>query len=222
MHRPLSRTLSLSLLALVPAVAHAGPPLVCFPIPIGGARSLAWGSSNGWNGQRPDYDRSHLAEDTVALLGQQNPVLVRMETLRRAAIYASGDAAAAKALFAALRARAAGGGEKADPLARFDLGYAVETYRQTSPLSGHVATADPPEDGYALVRQALAARGSDPEMEYAAALMTCDRAGRALSDEHLRIAVAGAREGSDLARTIAAHQALWGKRVEAMRAASAK
>ena len=219
MHSLFGRTLSLSLLALVPAVAQAGPPLVCFPIPIGAARSLAWGSGEGWNGQRPDYDRSRLAEDTVALLGPQTPVLVRMETLRRAAIYASGDADAANRLFAALRARA---GAKADPLARFDLGYSVETYRQTRPLPGHVQTADPPEDGYALVRQALTARGSDPEMEYGAALMTCDGARREISDKHLQLALAGAREGSDLARTLAAHQALWGDRVQALRAASAK
>jgi hypothetical protein len=217
MHSRFGRTLSLSLLAVVPAVAQAGPPLVCFPIPIGDARSLAWGSGSGWDGQRPDYDLSRLAEDTAALLGPQAPVLVRMETLRRAAIYASGDAAAAKRLFDALRARA---GAKADPLAQFDLGYAVETYRQTRPLSGHVQTAEPPEDGYALVRKALSARGSDPEIQYAAALMTCDRSHPKLSDEHLRLAVAGAREGSDLARVIAAHQALWGERVQALRTAA--
>ena len=219
MHSSFGRTLALSLLALVPAVGQAGPPLVCFPIPIGGAPSLAWGSGNGWDGQRPDYDRSRLAQDAVALLGAQTPVFVRMETLRRAAIYASGDAAAAKALFDALRARARA---KADPLAQFDLGYAVETYRQIRPSAGHVATADPPEDGYALVRKALAARGSDPEMEYAAALMTCDRAGRTLSDQHLRVAVAGAREDPDLARALDAHKPLWGERLQAMRAASSK
>jgi len=222
MHSPFGRTLSVSLLALVPAVAAAGPPLVCFPIPIGGARSLAWGSGHGWDGQRPDYDRSRLAQDTVALLGPQTPVLVRMETLRRATIYASGDDGAAKGLFAALRARAARDGAEADPLAQFDLGYAVETYRQTRFLPGHVQTADPPEDGYALVRKALSARGCDPQMQYAAALMTCDRSRPGLSDEHLRLALAGAREGSDLARVIAAHQALWGDRVQALRAASSK
>jgi hypothetical protein len=221
MHSRFGRTLSLSLLSLVPVVAQAGPPLVCFPVPIGGARSLAWGTGNGWDGQRPDYDLSRLAEDTVALLGPETPVLVRMETLRRAAIYASGDAAAAKTLFAALRARADRAGAKTDPLAQFDLGYAVEAYRQTRPLSGHVQTADPPEDGYALVRKALSARDSDPEMEYAAALMTCDRARRELSDKHLQRALAGAREGSDLARTVAAHQALWGERLQKLRAASA-
>jgi len=221
MHSPFGRTLAVPLLALLPAVAQAGPPLVCFPMSIGDARSLAWGSGDGWNTKRPDYDRARLAEDTVALLGPQTPVLVHMETLRRAAIYASGDAAAAKRLFEALRGRAAhAGGGKADPLAQFDLGYAVEAYRQARPMLDRQLSAGPPEDGYALVRQALSARGSDPEMEYAAALMTCDRAHRALSDKHLQLALAGAREGSDLARTLAAHQPLWGSRVQAFRAAS--
>ena len=221
MHSLFGRTLSLSLLALVPAVAQAGPPLVCFPIPIGDARSLAWVPGNDWNGRRTDYDRSRLAQDTVALLGPQVPVLVRMETLRRAAVYASGDAAAAKALFAALRTRA-GRAERAEPLAQFDLGYAVETYRQTRLLPGHVPAADPPEDGYALVRQTLTARGADAEVEYALALMTCDRSHPELSAEHIRLAVAGAPEGSDLARVIAAHHALWGDRAQALRAASGK
>ncbi len=54
-----------------------------------------------------------------------------------------------------------------------------------------------------------------------AALMTCDRGRRELSDKHLQLALAGAREGSDLARTVAAHQHLWGDRVETLRAASA-
>jgi hypothetical protein len=56
-------------------------------------------------------------------------------------------------------------------------------------------------------------------MEYAAALMTCDRLTRSLSDEHLRTALAGARDGSDLARTVEAQRALWGDRVQALRTA---
>lgn len=223
MHSRLGRTLVVSLLALLPAAAQAGPPLVCFPMAIGEARSLAWGSGSGWNAPRPEYDRARLAEDTLALLGAQTPVLVRMETLRRAAIYASSDAAAGKRLFDALRGRAGhASGGKIDPLAQFDLGYEVEAYRQTRHGLDRVLSVDPPEDGYALVRQALAARSSDPAMEYAAALITCDRARRDLSDQHLRVALAGAREGSDLARTLAAHQPLWGDRLQAFRAAAAR
>jgi len=37
------------------------------------------------------------------------------------------------------------------------------------------AAVAPKEDGYALVRRALAARGADPEMEYAAALVSRGR-----------------------------------------------
>ena len=219
----LSRTLVLSLLALLPAAAQAGPPLICFPMSIGEARSLAWGSGSGWNTPRPDYDRARLAEDTLALLGPETPVLVRMETLRRAAIYASSDSAAAKRLFDALRGRVAhASGGKADPLAQFDLGYAVEAYRQTRPMRGSVLAADPSEDGYALVRQALAARGPDAEMEYAAALITCDRDRRSLSDKHLQAALTGTREGSLLSRTLAAHQPLWGDRIQGFRAAAAR
>jgi hypothetical protein len=223
MHSRPGRILVASLLTLLPAAAQAGPPLVCFPMSIGEARSLAWGSGSGWNTPRPDYDRARLAEDTVSLLGPATPVLVRMETLRRAAIYASADAAAAKRLFEALRGRAARAtGGKTDPLAQFDLGYAVEAYRQTRPMSDRPPSAEPPEDGYALVRQALEARGGDAEMAYAAALITCDRGRRAVSDEHLRAAVAGAQEGSDLARTLAAHQPLWGDRIQGFRAAAAR
>jgi hypothetical protein len=219
----LGRTLVLSLLALLPAAAQAGPPLICFPMSIGDARSLAWGSGSGWNTPRPDYDRARLAEDTLSLLGPPTSVLVRMETLRRAAIYASADSAAARRLFDALRGRAVRAtGGKADPLAQFDLGYAVEAYRQTRPMRNGLPSAEPPEDGYALVRQALDARGADAEMAYAAALITCDRDRRAVSDKHLQVAVAGAREGSDLARTLAAHQPLWGDRVQGFRAAAAR
>ena len=223
MHSRLGRTFVVSLLALLPAAAQAGPPLICFPMAIGDAPSLAWGSGSGWNTPRSDYDRARLAEDTPSLLGPQTPVLVRMETLRRAVIYASGDNAAARRLFDALRARAVSArGRKVIPLAQFDLGYAVEAYRQTRHMPDRLLSAEPPEDGYALVRQALAARGPDPEMEYAAALITCDRARRGASDEHLRAALAGVREGSDLDRTLAAHQGLWGDRLQAFRTAAAR
>src|SRR3977135_861961 len=64
--------------------AIAGPPLICPAIDIGSADSLPWPRS-GWNlsGQE-NYDVSHLVPDTLALLAPSTPVLVRMETLRRA------------------------------------------------------------------------------------------------------------------------------------------
>ncbi len=220
MHSRTRRALAVSLLVLAPAVAQAGAPLTCFPMAIGNARSLAWGTGSGWNTPDPAYDRARLAADTVALLDPATPVLVRMETLRRAAIYSSADTAVAQRLLDALRSRAARASDgEADPLFQFDLGYAVEAYRQARHGFDRTS-ADPPEDGYALVRRALAARGLDPAMEYAAALITCDRARRSLSDEHLRAAVAGASEGSLLARTVAEHESLWGDRVQAFRTAA--
>jgi hypothetical protein len=223
MHSRIRHALAASLVALAPAAAHAGSPLLCFPMAIGTAPSLAWGSGSVWNAPRPEYDRARLADDTLALLGPQTPVLVRMETLRRAVLYASGDAVAARSLFDALRGRAGlASGGKAEPLAQFDLGYAVEAYRQARHGLDRLVSDDPAEDGYALVRQALAARGPDAQMEYAAALITCDRARRGLSDRHLEAALAGARAGSDLDRTLAAHQRLWGDRLEGLRAAASR
>ncbi len=202
---------------LLPIAVQAGPPLTCFPMSIGEARSLPWG--NGSKTPDPRYDRARLADDTLGLLGAETPVVVRMETLRRAAYYAAADEAAAKRLLQALRARASGPDSRgAEGLALFDLGYAVETYRQAGHL-GRGKAVDPPEDGYALVRRALALRGSDPAMEYAAALIVAGR-DHALSQKHLKSAVLGARAGSDLERTIAAQEALWRGRVAEYRASA--
>ena len=211
--------LAVFLAALAPSLAQAGPPLLCFPMSIGDAASLPWGA-DGWKSPLANYDRARLADDTVALLSSQPRALVRMETLRRAVIYAADHEAAAKKLFGALRARAARNGSKtADPGALFDLGYAVEAYRQTGHGFSAARPADPPEDGYALIRQAIEARGPDPEMEYAAALVTTDRRFKGVSDDHLRAAAAGAKKNADLARTIAAHEPMWGSRVAALNGA---
>src|SRR5512145_3147906 len=71
--------------------ALAGPPLLCHPYDIGNARSLPWDGSRGWSGDLPDYKLERLIADTEALLTPSTPVIVRMETLRRASLYASRD-----------------------------------------------------------------------------------------------------------------------------------
>jgi hypothetical protein len=209
--------LVVSLLVLVPAIAQAGPPLLCFPMSID-APSLPWGTGPGWKIPQPGYDLARLTDDTLALLGPGTPVLVRMETLRRAAIYASSDPKAMTRLIEALRTRAGRPEDpKTDALALFDLGYFVETARQARHGLASFNT-DPPEDGYALVRAALARRGTDPAMEYAAALVTTQPTLRAVSDRHLRAALDGALPGSDLAATISAHKPMWGDRIGTARA----
>lgn len=197
---------------LLPALALAGPHLICFPMSIGTAPSLPWGTGGGWQSPLASYDRARLVADTLAALGPRTPVLVRMETLRRAVIYASSDAATATRLIDALRTRAPrpGAGD-ADLLAVFDLGYAIEAMRQAT-WALRASYKAPADDGYAMVRQVLARRGPDAAMEYAAALITLSQPSRAVGDAHLRNAAAGAAESPDLARTISAHRELWGDR----------
>ena len=139
--------------------AFAGPPLLCFPFDIGSARSLPMGTG-GWKTVDAKYDVNRLVDDTLALLTPETPVIVRMETLRRATVYASTHPAIASALVAALRARAS----KADAhaaLAVFDFGYLVETYKEagyifTTPVSGLDTV-----DGYQLVLKAQAMQRDD-------------------------------------------------------------
>ena len=57
-------------------------------------------------------------------------------------------------------------------------------------------------DGYEWVRKAIALRGSDPQMEFAAALMTTEGT-RGEHDRHLQNAMAGAKADALLARNLA-------------------
>lgn len=188
---------------LVPRPALAGPPLVCFPFEIGNARTLPMDSS-GWRSIDPTYDVSRLVADTLELLGPETPVLVRMETLRRATIYAASDSVRATALLNALRERAS------VPHARvglnvFDFGYLVETYRQAKPLFPHAIPAIDRIDGYQLVLKAHALQG-DPAMQFAAAVITEGHsATRAESRRHLEQAKAHAEADRTLALNISKH-----------------
>ena len=198
--RQIPRTLSaIVVAALIAAPAFAGPPLVCFPYDIGTARSLPWDSQgHAWKGMRTDYRVAQLTTDTVGLLTPTTPVLVRMETLRRAALYATTDPGAARALLTALidRAKAHGG----DALAAFDAGYLAETYKQVAPFAPATAALAQGIDGYSMVVRSAAARGHDPAIEFAAALML-DGNGNARA-EHVRVARAGAPADQLLARNI--------------------
>src|SRR3954468_707412 len=73
--------------------AFAGPPLLCHAFDIGAANSLPWTTTAGaaWYEGQAGYDLQRLSTDTEALLTPSTPVIERMETLRRAAIYASRD-----------------------------------------------------------------------------------------------------------------------------------
>lgn len=151
--------------------AMAGPPLICHVIQIGDAKSLPWVDLN-YQKQSGGYDLKNLTPDTLAILQSDAPVLVRMETLRRATIYARQDPQVAKELLTRLRARAADSdlAGRTDPPAWFDVGYLAAAYNEWF----ETGTKNPANglDGYAWVEKALRLRGPDPQMEFAAALIT--------------------------------------------------
>ncbi len=192
--------------------ALAGPPLICHPFNIGSARSLPW-QGPSWSRIDPNYNLKGLVGDTLALLTPDTPVLVRMETLRRATVYARNDAGLAGQLLARLQARAAVKPRNTPEyaLALFDSGYLTETYRQAYWISANAKEefwkfqqADPRQDGYSLVARALELGGNDPAMEFAAAVITLDTH-KAAHREHLQRAMAGASAGSLLEQNLASH-----------------
>src|SRR5216117_3418105 len=164
---------------LLAAVAQAGPPLICHTIEIGQAKSLPWNGHN-WNlSGGESYDTKNLVRDTLEILVPDTPILVRMETLRRATLYARKDPVAAKELLARLHARATSAESSGhlDALAWFDVGYLAETYKQWIGQSWMRVSKDEQNpaagvDGYALMKKALALRGpsqdrNDAQMEFA-------------------------------------------------------
>jgi hypothetical protein len=116
---------------LLAAAAFGGPPLICQRIQIGAAKSLPWKDVDGWAGKDPSYDVKRLTADTLALLVPGTPLVVRMETMRRSAIYAAQDPRMAEEIALRLAARVLDG-EGADAMAWFDAGYFVETVRQAA------------------------------------------------------------------------------------------
>ena len=198
-------------LLLLATVAVAGPPLICHAIEIGQAKSLPW-VSHSWNlSGSENYDLKKLAPDTLAILNSNAPILVHMETLRRATLYARQDPQAARELLTKVVARstAAENAGHPDALAYFDAGYLIEVYKQwigrNLPHMTDNMRMDPNPaanlDGYALVKKAIALRGQDPEMEFAAALITLEGP-QGDHRRHVLNATAGAKDDALLAQNL--------------------
>lgn len=196
--------------ALVSAAtsAFAGPPLICHPFETRGGTLLPWdgaGSGTEWNAPLASYEVANLTTDVTRLLDSGAPVLTRMENMRRATIYAAKDPATAQRLLEAVvgRTRSAGA---AGAQAWFDAGYLIESYRQAEPIRQHRGSewagidAAIKDGGYTFVQKAMAmSSGPDPEMEFAASLMTRGAA----ASEHRARAAAAAASGSALAANLA-------------------
>jgi len=218
--RPIARHLLACVLAsslLFIQAANAGPPLICHPFLTDNAPSLPWTTAPGWRAPDRDYDVRRLTVDTLALLARDTPIVARMETMRRATIYASTDPSVAADLLHAVlaRAQAPGPDPRAAALAWFDAGYLIESYRQQSEVDKvdmlaayERGTASPHGAipyGYALVEKAILSTPTDAAaMEFAASLMTTDKAA---ARRHRDSATLGAAQGSVLAANIAA---AWG------------
>jgi hypothetical protein len=175
--------------------ALAGTPLVCFPFDIGNARSLPI-AHTGYGAPDPKYDASQLVGDTIDLLAARTPVIVRMETIRRAALYARAYPGRATELYDALQQRARVSSPDG-PNAVFDFGYLVETYRQAGVKVGNDV------DGYVWIQKAIALT-NDPQMEFAAALVTAWPK-RSTHPDHVRKATAAAPNDQLLNRNLADH-----------------
>lgn len=185
-------------------VAQAGPPLICHPYSIGNEKSLPWGSGSGWDNPDPAYNVKNLAADTLALLGPETPVLVRMETLRRAVLYGAADHSAARTLLLQLKDRetAAEKSANSNALAYFDYGYFLASLKQIEwkykeDLTGGI-------DGYVFVQKALALIPDSAEMHFAAAIMATSPPRPSERDEHLRKARA-ANNDVLLAQNLSSH-----------------
>ncbi len=202
-----------ALLATVAPVI-AGPPLLCHPFDIGDARSLPW-DAREWSQGRKDYNVANLVADTEAILTPTAPVIVRMETLRRAALYASLDGKVAAQLLGMVNARAAaaekpGNSSPAAAMALFDAGYLTETYRQISQLgrfdglgirSATIAGVIGKADGKTLMDRTIALRPDDGAIRFAAALVAVST-DRSAYLQHAAKAREGASKDPLLARNI--------------------
>jgi hypothetical protein len=206
-HRVLT-AFALALTVATPALA--GPPLLCHPFDIGTARSLPWDGRTGWSQGRSDYPIAQLVGDTDAILQPGTPVIVRMETLRRAAIYASQDPAVASALVEKLTAQAGKGRTATGALAALDAAYLIEALHQITMLgqSGEfrdriagVKRVLAERDAAPFVTQAVQARPSDPAVAFAAALITMGT-DRQASGAYAARARAGVSQDALLARNI--------------------
>jgi hypothetical protein len=211
--RTLIASVTLSVIAFaMPALA--GPPFNCHIFEIGSAKSLPWNGGNNWLGMRDDYDVRHVVADTEALLSPSTPVIVRMETLRRASLYASRERAIAEQLIAAMMSRVNSAAQARQAIALFDAGFVIEALNEveqsgsyTKLLAGsgrELVGLTNPNDGRALIQKSLALRPGDASIEFALGLVSRSPE----SEGHFQKARTGAREDDLLASNLAKLQLL--------------
>jgi hypothetical protein len=159
--------------------AFAGPPILHHPLDIGQSRSLPWNHSAPWYEGDRQYDIHNLVTDTEALLTPSMPVIVRMETLRRAAVYATRDATVAHQLLTRILSRLTTPQGEHDALAWFDAAYVTAAFREFERLSSEPQFRIRAEavrdltlaEHSQLIHKALALRPQDPNIAFGAAVI---------------------------------------------------
>ena len=205
-----------------------GPPTICFPIDIGDGVSLPWSEEDKPVGYDPfsrveatgGGETAAVIKDTLAILEKESSALVRMETLRRAAFYASGmktkgrppewlaDRLMSEVLTRALDREAADDDDKATvekgtAEAWLDAAWLRACYAD---LGEHGSTRQ-----YDWISRGLKLGGhQNPDFDFAAAVITMHA--KALRRDrlepfhagHVKRAATGAKEGSLLAKNLLA------------------
>src|SRR5206468_592391 len=147
-------------------VVQAGPPLICHTIEIGQSKSLPWISHN-WNLSGGEtYDTKNLVRDTLEILAPDTPILVRMETLRRATLYTRKDPVVVKKALT-LRASALHGDDS-------QMEFAAALITLSGPQAEHREHAQKAISGAKtdpLLAQNLATRFLGPQTETVAQLL---------------------------------------------------
>lgn len=186
-----------------------GPPMICQSFDIGTAASLPVKEN-----EVQSYDRTKLVSDTLALLNPKIPVIVRMETLRRACILGSFEPQVSKDLLLRLAARAldAEAAGKPDSLGWFDAGYFAASLSQMSVQIGFVAGEANGCEGYLWLQRALAVGKPDAGMEFGAALAThpaMHKGTHEVYEKHLKRAASLAETDSVTEKNVLAHGKNW-------------
>jgi hypothetical protein len=203
------------------ASSFAGPPIMCHQLEIGSAQCLPLGA--GPLEAKRGYESKGLVRDTLALLKDESSPLVRMETLRRATVYARADGKLAAELLSRLTARALDAAAGKDPGARaaalFDAGFLAVCYGEMNVEVGYKPGVAEGVQGYAWIRSALesvpAEGGDRAAMEFGAALavhpaMHTHLKDSGLYEKHLIKAAECAPAESLVRKNVAAHATTWG------------
>jgi len=191
------------------APSFSGPPLICIEYECDASEQLPMG--DGPLQPRQGYDRDRLVPDAIRHLDGATHVIERMETIRRAAIYANRSKDASGQLMSRLAWRAldaeSTGDRRAYADALFDAGFFAATIEQLDRRFSDAPGRAAGIAGFAWIGRAADLTG-DPAMHFAAAIAAhpvMNDSKRALFERHIVLAAPGAEADPVLANNLQTH-----------------